>query len=87
MSHTGKTPATGIIYTNTEGPVTSTGSASGPRVGKSTAQSFFGLIAVGDASINSAASNGGIRQVQNVDQEYYSILGIYAQTTTVVYGR
>jgi len=44
------------------------------------------LVAVGDASIQKAAQNGGITRIHHVDSETLNVLGIYARYRTVVYG-
>ncbi|MDH5479748.1 MAG: TRL-like family protein [Nitrosomonas sp.] len=60
--------------------------AIGKRVGKSCASSVLGLVAFGDASIRTAAANGGITKVTIVDKEAIQILNLYATYCTVVYG-
>ncbi len=56
------------------------------KIGKSKCISFLGWFACGDASINQACKEGGIRKVSWVNQEVQNILGIYGTYTTVVYG-
>ncbi|MFN3587052.1 MAG: TRL-like family protein [Moraxellaceae bacterium] len=81
------TPVTGLLYTNVTGPLMVTGSADKPtKVGRSYARSYFGLYATGDASIETAAKNGGIVKIHHVDHETQIIMGIIADYTTVVYG-
>ena len=46
----------------------------------------MGFYAVGDASVETAAKNGGITKIHHVDYETQSILGVIADYTTVVYG-
>ena len=80
-------PVNGLIYSNVTGPVGVTGSADKPtKVGRSTARSFFGLYATGNASIEEASKNGGITKIHHVDHETQVILGVVADFTTVVYG-
>jgi hypothetical protein len=43
-------------------------------------------IATGDASIEAAMKNGGIKKVHHVDTQVKNILGIYAEYITIVYG-
>ncbi|HEY8369373.1 MAG TPA: TRL domain-containing protein, partial [Thermodesulfobacteriota bacterium] len=50
-------------------------------------QSFFALIATGDASIAAAKANGGITEVSAVDHTARNILGIYGEFCTIVKGR
>ena len=84
---TANSPVSGLIYSNVVGPVGVTGSADKPtKVGRSTARSFFGLYATGNASIEEAARNGGITKIHHVDHESQIILGVIADYTTVVYG-
>ncbi|MCC2637201.1 MAG: hypothetical protein K0Q68_920 [Moraxellaceae bacterium] len=80
-------PVNGLLYSSVTGPVGVTGSADKPtKVGRSTARSFFGLYATGNASIEEAAKNGGITKIHHVDHETQVILGVVADYTTVVYG-
>ncbi len=55
--------------------------------GEATAENILGLIAIGDASIQKAAHNGGITKVHYADYRFENILGIYAKFTTVAYGQ
>ena len=80
-------PVTGLMYTNAKYPWTATGSPKEPtRVGRSTVRSFFGAIATGDASIQTAAQNGGITEIHHVDYEAQNVFGVIADFTVVVYG-
>lgn len=82
------TPALGILYTDVKGPVTATGTASGDRMleGKATVTSYLGLVATGDASIETAAKRAGITQIHHVDYHSTHVLGIIATFTVIVYG-
>lgn len=83
----GVSPVTGMWYTNVSGPVTVGSSTDTPtKVGRATVRSLFGVYAVGDASIDTAAKNGGITRIHHVDFETQNILGVVADFTTVVYG-
>jgi hypothetical protein len=77
----------GQFYTELKLPVdvTSNGSNS-PKVGYAECESFFGLIATGDASIETAKRNGGITKVHHVDWEVENILGVIGKYKVVVYG-
>lgn len=80
-------PVNGIFYKNVTTPAMVTGSADKPnKVGRSYARSFFGLVATGDASIETAAKNGGIVKIHHVDYETQVFFGVMADFTTVVYG-
>lgn len=76
----------GVIYTGvTEGQAV-TGNNIGKKVGQSQAMNVLGIVATGDASINTAAKNAGIKKISHVDVKKTSVLGIFANYTTIVYG-
>ena len=80
-------PVTGLAYTNAKYPWSATGSPKEPtRVGRATVRSFFGAIATGDASSQTAAQNGGITEIHHIDYEAQNIAGVVADFTVVVYG-
>ncbi len=80
-------PVPGWVYTNTKYPLMATGSNKEPtRVGRATARSIFMAISTGDASIQTAAQNGGITEIHHIDYEAQNVLGIVTDYTTVVYG-
>lgn len=84
---TANAPVNGLIYSHVTGPVGVTGSADKPtKVGRAVARSIFGLYATGDASIETAAKNGGITKIHHIDHETQVILGVLADYTTIVYG-
>lgn len=78
-------PAAGI-YTGVEGPVTATSNNVGTKVGDGSASNILGIIATGDASINSAANSAGISEISHIDYETTTVLGIYSTYTIYVYG-
>jgi hypothetical protein len=73
------------IYTDVAGPVAATSNTIGSKKGEATAKGIL-FFATGDASISAAASNGGITKISHVDYRTMHILGLYAKTTTTVYG-
>jgi len=80
-------PVTGFLYTEVKGPVTATGiDTSSSKVGTATCTSLLGLIATGDASIETAAKSAGITKIHHVDYQSKNILGLYAEFTVTVYG-
>jgi hypothetical protein len=83
-----RSPVTGAWYTDVKADdgVTSNALAAAPKVGRAKAVSYVGLVALGDCTISAAAKAGGITKISHVDYESTSILGLYAETTTVVYG-
>ena len=78
---------TGVIYTDVKSPVaTGSGDASYNKVGVAKANSYFGMVATGDASIKAAMENGQISRIKYVDYTSKNILGIFGEYTTTVYG-
>jgi len=77
----------GQIYTELKLPVavTSNGNNS-PKIGIAECKSILGLVATGDASIETAKRNGGITKVHHVDWEVENILGIIGEYKVTVYG-
>ena len=81
----GISPVTGFIYTNVKGANMAT-TAGGSKTGSATCISYLGAVAEGDCSIRAAKKNGGISTVSSVDYFTKSILGLYAEHTTLVRG-
>lgn len=79
-------PVTGVIYTGVKAPIVATSNSLGSKVGMAQAQSILGAIAIGDASIQTAAKSAGITKISHVDYEALSVLGIFASYKVYVYG-
>jgi hypothetical protein len=77
----------GTIFTEVKLPAEATSADAGTKVGTSQCISVLGLIAVGDASIEAAMKNGGIKKIHHVDWDAKNILGVYGQYKTTVYGK
>ena len=77
---------TGGLYTDVKQGEMATSNIRGSKVGTAKASCYVGLVAVGDASVDTAAKNGGITRISHVDSHKKSILGIVTSTTTIVYG-
>lgn len=75
----------GSIYTDTSGPVAVTSNSGASKSGEASSSGILGF-ASGDSSIKTAAANGGITKIAHVDSHTTSVLGIWAKTTTTVYG-
>jgi hypothetical protein len=59
----------------------------GPRRGEAeSAAYFFYLFAKGDASIMTAARDGGISRIDHVECEVFNVLGLYTRYRTIVFG-
>ncbi|MCX5695042.1 MAG: TRL-like family protein [Candidatus Omnitrophica bacterium] len=56
------------------------------KIGKAQASSILCLVATGDASLEKAIQNGGIKTVKYVDYHVDNFLGIYGTYTTTAYG-
>ena len=56
------------------------------KKGRACAQSILGIIATGDASIEEAKLDAGIKKVFTVSHETLSVLNLYAQICTVIAG-
>ena len=76
----------GYMYTETETPVAMGTAETGEKSGEACVKSFFGAIAVGDASIETAKKNGGISDVYTVNKSNFSVLGMYSKQCTIVRG-
>lgn len=76
----------GVLYTGVKGPVTATQADDYSKVGEASCSSFLGIISSGDASITAAMKNGGLNDIHHIDHESKSLLGLYSQYTTIVYG-
>lgn len=69
-------------------PVNATGLTIGEKVGVAKATGFLGsLFFNADASIQTAAKNGGITRISTVDLKQTSMLGIIVTYETIVTGQ
>jgi hypothetical protein len=76
----------GYMYTETETPIALGNAESSEKSGEACVKSFFGMIAVGDASIETAKKNGGISDIYTVNRSNFSVLGMYSKQCTIVRG-
>ncbi|KAF0237989.1 MAG: hypothetical protein FD181_1470 [Prolixibacteraceae bacterium] len=68
-------------------PVNATGYAVGSKVGTAKATGYLGVLFFdADASIKTAAKNGGITRISSVDLKHTSIFGIIVTYETIVSG-
>lgn len=81
-----KAPLTGLLYSDLKTPFAVTGNSGSTKVGTAEAGSILGLVATGDASIETAAKSAGITKVHHVDEHSSCILGIIGKYKVVVYG-
>ena len=81
------TPAgVGALYTDINAGEAVTSNQLGKKVGTAKATNILGLIATGDASIETAAKQGGIKKISHIDSKKKVILGIYGTYDITVYG-
>lgn len=79
----------GWLYANTitpEAGTSVTSNVAGSKVGRATCQSFLGLIASGDCSVEAAAVQGKITRIHSVSRKVENVLGLYATITIIVTG-
>jgi len=68
-------------------PVNATANPVGEKVGTSKATGFLSILFFdADASIQSAAKNGGITEISTVDIKHTNVLGILTTYETIVTG-
>ena len=81
-------PPVGYLFSDFSAPqgVYGDGSVGGSRVGRATTVCYLGLCSTGDSSVAAAARDGGITSVQQIDYDFYNMLGIVQEYTTVVHG-
>lgn len=70
---------------NVKGPMGSAKGEGTGKVGRACASTFFALFAAGDASIEAAKRNGGIREVTTVDHHSTNVIG-FGRFCTIVTG-
>ena len=83
---TTSSPVMGLAYTDVISGQDVTGNKLAQKVGRSSATGYLGLVAMGDASYQTAAKNAGITRISHVDKRSYTILGLYTTYETIVYG-
>ncbi len=87
-------PPGGFLYERVKAPLSINANATqlGSKVGTSRTQMIRDFlitgqgIAWGEASVASAAKSAGITVVHHIDYEILSVLGVYVEFTTIVYG-
>ena len=77
----------GVIITDMTVPYPVMGESSKmTKIGTAECISVLALVAIGDASLETAMKNGGITKVSHVDWEVRNILGVYGKYKVTVYG-
>lgn len=72
--------------TTIDGPVSATSNPVGEKVGQSSGVVYLGLFGNVDASMRTAAANGGISDISTVDFEVDNLFNIIQTYTTTVTG-
>jgi len=75
----------GWLFTSTKIGVHAT-SNSGSKTGSACTFSILGILALGDGSVNAAASDAGISKISSIDLKGLSVLGIFSNQCTVIRG-
>ncbi|WP_244280420.1 TRL-like family protein [Leptospira harrisiae] len=75
----------GLLYEDQKISMMETG-LSASKEGIACAKSYLGLLALGDASVESSQNNGNIREIASIELETYNFLGIYAKLCTITKG-
>ena len=81
----GITGIRGGIYTDVTGALLATSNSGSSKKGEASSEGII-CVSTGDSSIQAAAAAGGITKISHVDYHVMSVLGVYAKTTTIVYG-
>ncbi len=79
----------GCLFTNTTTPldINLDNTRLGDKVGEASQHVVLWAVAWGDAGTKAAAENGGITTISHADKRTLVYLfGLYARSTTVVYG-
>ena len=73
----------GLLYMDVQGPLgKSDGDAAG-RSGKACANNILGLVAAGDATIDTAKKNGGVGDARTVEYHSRNVIGFGTFCTVV----
>ena len=81
--------ASGCVYSNVQMPLDENYDKTqlGTKVGRSSNHTVMWLVAWGNGGTQAAAKNGDINVIQHADRHVFLVLfGLYARTTTVLYG-
>jgi hypothetical protein len=82
-----RSPVTnGFLVTAVQGPVGITQADTYSKTGTSSCVAVLGIVSAGNASIEAAIKDGGITKIHHVDHKSFSLLGLFAKFTTIVYG-
>jgi len=80
---------TGCMYSQVRVPLSSEfrSTKTVNKSGHATARSYCWMVALGDAGLQAAAANGGLKTMEYADVENLNICaGLYMSRTTIIYG-
>lgn len=77
----------GALFNNATMGISANPGITASKTGRACAHSYLGLIAIDNASIESAMKNGNITKVATVNQSTKNILGLYGEYCTIVTGQ
>jgi len=78
-------PIYGFIYKNTSEAGQGYTTIQPTKSAEATCTSYFGIVGIGDCSVNTAAKNGKIKNISYYDRHTKNILG-FKKVTVKVYG-
>ncbi len=78
-------PMPGTIYTGMKAGSFENSDVKAAKEGTACAQSVLGIVTWGDASIEAAKKEGGIKKVASVDHESFAVL-VYGKYCTIIKG-
>ena len=81
-----KAPVYGFVYMDVKAPEQATPNLLGKKMGKGYCESFLGVYAKGDCSIETAAREANITRITHVDSYAETVLLVYSKYTILVYG-
>ena len=85
-----KASAMGLFYTDATYPITATGINSQDfttmKKGTASTNNILFLVEIGDASIDTAAKNGNIKQISHIDIQEKSVFISWRGVKVIVYG-
>ena len=80
-------PVQGLFFTDvTSSNSVTSNTLSTQKVGRAKATSILNLFAMGDASLQTAARNAGIKKITHIDEHNITFLGIITTYEIIVYG-
>jgi hypothetical protein len=75
----------GVLFTQTDNAVAVGSAGKAEKIGTADSEAII-FFATGDSSISKAMANGKITKIHHIDAKVFTVLGVYAKYTTLVYG-